>query len=59
MSGDRKLLYTIIVIINREGESQIVPYKEGEEEEAEKFFDKASQNWSDSYFCRVEKGPVV
>lgn len=57
--AERQLLYSRIVIICREGRSEITPFKPGDEKDAEEYFDIASANWSDSYLCIVEKGPAV
>lgn len=53
-----KSCYSRIVIIFREGEVRIIPFEQGFEKEAKNFFEKASQQWSDSFLCDVLKGPV-
>ena len=53
------LLYEYLVIIIREGVSEIIPFESKDyPENVEKYFDRASTQWSDSYLCKVIKGPI-
>jgi hypothetical protein len=56
---DKKPLYSKIVIIYAEGTTEVVPFERGREKEAEEYFKNASESWSDSYLCTVERGPTV
>jgi len=55
--NNKKFVYSMIVVIVREGEKEVVPFED--EDEAREFFEKASLQWSDSFLCKVVKGPVV
>ena len=52
-------IYSRLVIFNREGVSEVTGFEPGNEREAEKFFDLASAQWSDSFLCLVLRGPKV
>lgn len=54
MNDDR---YTRLIVLAREGELEVIPFVEGQEEEAEALFERYRQNWSDVYLCQVLKGP--
>lgn len=56
---EKTLVYSILVVIVREGVPELTGFREGEEREAEEYFEKVSMNWSDSFLCRVERGPRV
>jgi len=57
MDDNKKFIYSRIVIINREGKSQIAAFLYGQEKEAEEFFERASTQWPDSFLYKVLKGP--
>lgn len=59
MLKKKKLRYSKIVIIVRENNPEIAAFEPGDEEKAEAYFDRASAQWSESFLCTVEKGPVV
>lgn len=55
----KKLQYEWLVIIFKDGQPEFSPFTDTDQEEVEKYFEKASEQWSDSYLCKVIKGPVI
>lgn len=49
--------YKWLVVINREGESNVTGFFHYDD--ARKFYDLASLQWSDSYLCDIVKGPCL
>lgn len=49
--------YKWLVIIFREQEKEIVPFREEDWDEAEKYFDRAREQWSDVFLCEILRGP--
>lgn len=49
--------YPWLVVIVREGVSEATGFTD--EKAAYDYYDRAGTQWSDSYLCRVERGPVV
>jgi len=56
---NEKSIYSKIVIVSREGETDFVPFRPGQESMAEEYYNKVKDSWSDVYLCLVEKGPKV
>ena len=55
----KELLHEHLVVICREGISEIIPFgNEYTLEEIEEYFERASTQWSDAYLCKVIKGPI-
>jgi len=63
MKVEKELLYEYLVVIVRDTKGSIVaevtPFKGDQKEEANDFYDKAGENWSESFLCKVLRGPKV
>ena len=57
--AEKELLYVYLIVICREGITEVVPFgSECTLEEIERYFDRASEQWSDAYLCKVIRGPI-
>lgn len=50
-------MYPWLVVIVREGTPTVTPF--ANEQDARDYFDVAAAQWSESFLCRVEIGPVA
>ncbi|MGK3981217.1 hypothetical protein WMF38_57000 [Sorangium sp. So ce118] len=57
LAGDRHGAISWLVVICREGVTETTTFED--ESDARTFYGSASEQWSDSFLCKVAKGPLV